>query len=86
MNIELERLVNGLINDTACYNCETEIKIEADDLNHDSSGLYTTFYSCPGCEAEYSITVEDEQMLLQLEATRIDDDSPDNNLSIHRSA
>ncbi len=76
MDAELERLINALINGNNCI-CGTLIQIEAGELNAESDGQYTSDYSCPGCDAEYAITVEDRQALLRLEYERTDEDAPE---------
>lgn len=86
MDAELERLTDGLFSDIACYNCGTEFVIRANRLTRegDSDSLYTALHSCPGCEAEYEITVENERRFLNYEANRVDED--DDHLNMFSSA
>ncbi len=73
MNAELIRLIDALIENTICDNCGAPLQIEAGQLNSESDGVYTSNYSCPGCEADYSIKIRDRQALLRLEYSRADD-------------
>jgi hypothetical protein len=74
VDTKLERLIDGLLADIACYNCGTEFDIQANRLTRVDDGLHTTPHSCPGCEAEYEITVENDRQYLSYEANRLDED------------
>lgn len=76
MDAEVERLTNALIDGNNCI-CGTPLLIEADELYTESDGEYTSDYSCPGCVAEYAITVEDRESLIRLEYERKDEDAPE---------
>lgn len=84
MDAELERLIDGLLADIACYNCRTEFTIRTNRLTREDDGLYTTQHSCPGCEAEYEITVENDRQFLSYEANRLDED--DDHLNMYSSS
>jgi len=86
MDAELGRLVNALIDGNHCYNCETPLSIEPSDLESESDGVYISDYSCYGCEAEYAITVEDEEAILRLEYSRTDDNAPEEIISPFESS
>lgn len=77
MNTNLERLVSTLIKGNHCYGCGTPLLIEPSELDAEGDGLYTSNYSCPECESEYAITVEDEKSLLRLKYSRTDEDAPE---------
>ncbi|EMA68886.1 hypothetical protein C461_04627 [Halorubrum aidingense JCM 13560] len=74
MDVELERLIDGLLTDIACPNCGNEFVIRANRLSKEDDNLYTTPHSCPGCEAEYEITVENDGQFVSYEANRFDED------------
>ena len=93
MDTELERLIDALFDDIACYNCGTEFVIQASRLTREDDGLYTTPHSCPGCEAEYEITVENDRQYLSYEANRLNEDDDHLNMfsssrkeSLHRQS
>ncbi|WP_340101700.1 hypothetical protein [Salinibaculum salinum] len=84
MDAELERLIDCLLADIACYNCGTEFVIQANRFTREEDGLYTTPHSCPGCEAEYEITVENDRQILSYEANRLNED--DDHLNMFSSS
>jgi hypothetical protein len=61
MDAELERLIDALIEETSCYNCGMPFSIEASELDLEDDELYSSNYSCPGCEAVYALTIEEEK-------------------------
>lgn len=76
MDSDLERLTNALIAGNNCI-CGTPLLLEADELDTQSDGEYAADYSCPGCDAEYTVTVEDQKALLRLEYERTDEAAPE---------
>lgn len=77
MDAQFERLVSALIDGNQCYSCGTRFLFDTSKLNAEGDNRYGFDYSCPGCEAEYAITVEDEKALLRLEYARTDEDAPE---------
>ncbi|MDS0261863.1 hypothetical protein NDI56_20880 [Haloarcula sp. S1CR25-12] len=80
MDAELERLIDGLLNDIACYSCGSEFVIQASRLTREDERVYTAPHSCPGCEAEYEVTVKDDNQLLTYEADRLDETDEHRNM------
>jgi len=85
MDAELERLINALIEETSCYNCGMAFSIEASELDTVDDGLYTSNYSCPGCEADYALTIEEEQQMLSLRYPRTDENAPEETITPFQS-
>ena len=77
MDTEFERLVSVLIEGNHCYECGTLLLIDPTDLDDEGDRSYTSEYSCPGCVAEFLISIEDHETLLILEYTRIDEEAPE---------
>jgi len=73
---DVDRLVRGIIYSTECYECQTPFELEVDDLDEGSDLLYQSDYSCPGCEIEYSVEIEDNGHGLSLDAYRTDEETP----------
>lgn len=77
MDEELERLINGLLDNVSCYLCGSAMTVYADDLQKDTSGLYTTDYYCTGCDVGYEIEIEESESVLSFSASRMDSGGPD---------
>lgn len=80
MDGELERLINTLLNgDIRCYDCKTQLDIQADELEQQSEHIYTTRYNCPGgdCSIEYDVRVEDKELAIGFEANERGSNRPD---------
>ncbi|WP_121821031.1 hypothetical protein [Halostella salina] len=88
MDDELKRLINTLLDDVECFSCNTELDIQANELERKSQQVYTARHDCPGdnCNIEYDVRVENRDLALLFDANERGTDRPERPADISKTS